>query len=97
MNKKNLVIVGLLLFISTVLSGCVSNSIDGTYLHGYESLIIYSDNTFVLKDLKNGIDYSGVVRQQKDGYVFTSTLLSFTGKMVDGNMSTDGGIYVKQR
>ncbi len=95
MSKKNLIIVGLLL--SLALSGCVSNSIEGTYLHGDEELKIYADGQFVLKDLKNGIDYSGVVRQQKDEYVFTSTLLSFTGKMVDGNMSTDGGIYIKQR
>ncbi len=95
-SKKNLIIMGLLLS-ALFLSGCVDNSIEGTYLHGDESLKIYSDNTFVLKDLKNGIDYSGIVKQQGEEYIFTSTLLSFTGKIVDGNMSTDGGIYVKQR
>ncbi len=112
MNKnKNIISVGLL-FLFLALSGCVStsNSIQGTYIHNetvekyinlpenvYESLTVYSDNTFLLKDLNNGIDYSGIVKQQGEDYVFTGTLLTFTGKLVDGNLSTDGGLFIKQR
>ncbi len=88
-SKKNLIIVGLLLS-ALLLSGCVSNSIEGTFFlnttkahpGGFtepvnNSLQVFPDNTFFLKDLNTGEAYSGVVKQQGEEYIFTGTLITF--------------------
>ncbi len=107
--KLNFLIAGLLLF-TLVFSGCVSNTIEGTYINnapkahpgGFtepvnDSLQVFPDNTFFLKDLDTGESYSGIVKQQGEEYIFTGSLISFSGKMIDGNFSIEGKTYVKQR
>jgi hypothetical protein len=100
----------IVLLIVTLLSGCIgSGSITGTYVQnktiphyaGYveyhnQTLIIYPDSTFVLRD--DGIDWGGVVKQEGDSYTFHTTLISFiekqdkkTGNLID----EDGSMMIK--
>ena len=109
MKKLSILAIFLILFFS----GCVNNSIVGTYYHNEtrvspryfnyiehinESLTIYDDNTFFYKDIKNDISSSGVINRHGDELVFTGQLgISFIGKFQNDSIVTDSGIFIKQR
>jgi hypothetical protein len=102
----------LVFLIAVMLSGCIgSESIAGTYYHtevidhgnGWkesinESIQIYPDNTFLYSDLVKDYSYSGIVQKHGDKYVFSSSMLSFSGTFNNGNLTTDGtSLFIKQR
>lgn len=98
-----LVTVFLVLLAVAMLSGCVGESIAGTYtLNSSQNvtLNVYEDGTFTISHSVDNYEASGEYRKEGDVYVFATPFQSLTFKTNDaGNLIVPktGGEFIKIR